>query len=87
MISRSMPPSICSRHRLWTGSENAANVLAESSKRISLASDRSDIQGQFHHSISVIVANEDTGLASQMQERAKRIWSTQGIVSVQFRNR
>jgi DNA-binding NtrC family response regulator/tetratricopeptide (TPR) repeat protein len=41
-----------------------------------------DLQGQFHHSIGVIVANDDTGLASQMQERAKRIWSTQGIVSV-----
>jgi DNA-binding NtrC family response regulator len=41
-----------------------------------------DIQGQFHHSISVIVANEAPGLASQMQERAKRIWSSQGIVSV-----
>src|SRR6266705_1871375 len=40
------------------------------------------IQGQFHPSISVIVANEGAGLASQMQERAKRIWSTQGIVSV-----
>ena len=57
-------------------------MLAESSKRISAGiRENADIQGQFHHSISVIVANDDTGLASQMQERAKRIWSTQGIVS------
>src|SRR6185503_8492681 len=41
-----------------------------------------DIQGQFHHSVGLIVRNEMPRLAVQLQERAKRIWTSQGIVSV-----
>ena len=41
-----------------------------------------EIQGQFHHSLGLIVRNETPRLAVQLQERAKRIWFTQGIVSL-----
>src|SRR5258705_8857380 len=41
-----------------------------------------DSQGQVHPSVGLIVRNEMPQLAVQLQERAKRIWTSQGIVSV-----
>jgi len=41
-----------------------------------------DLQGQFYHSVGNIVAGDSTQVGRQLKDRAKRIWSTQGIVAV-----
>jgi tetratricopeptide (TPR) repeat protein len=40
-----------------------------------------ELQGQFHHSLAQIVANSVSLLATGLEERGKRLWSSRGIVS------
>jgi tetratricopeptide (TPR) repeat protein len=41
-----------------------------------------ELQGQFHYSMGRIIRHESGSFGRQLQERAKRIWSSQRVVSV-----
>jgi DNA-binding NtrC family response regulator len=59
----------------------------DSSRRILKAdfaggSRSTNLQGQFHYTAGIVVSAEAASLATQLRERATRIWSSQGIVSI-----
>jgi DNA-binding NtrC family response regulator len=66
-------------HRLANYARCARQILKA---EFSDARRNSELQAQFHYSIGLMVGDGDPYLASELQRRGKRIWASQGIVSI-----
>jgi DNA-binding NtrC family response regulator/tetratricopeptide (TPR) repeat protein len=68
-------------HHLGRQRESARRILSAQMGGIPQGTES---HGQFYHSLGLIVADEHPQLALQLEERAKRIWSVQGIAPPVF---
>ena len=48
------------------------------------AADIPDLQGQYYYGAGLLLGSDDSALKSQLQRRARRLWTHQGIVSIRM---
>ena len=65
-------------HCLGEGRDSARHILGAEFAGIRSGS---ELQGQYHHTLGVIIGNRNPRLATELQQRARRIWSHRGVVS------